>query len=87
LPAVDDSENARRAAAYVGHMHGGAKDSSVTLLHVISDPEKDYFAKIEEKQKGLEHYRQRVKTFLDQYRSRRSSQTTPWRAYSARRSS
>jgi nucleotide-binding universal stress UspA family protein len=68
LLAVDDSANARRAVAYVGHMLGGVKDSSVTLLHVISEPEEDYFAKIEEKQKWLEHYRQRVETFLDQYR-------------------
>jgi nucleotide-binding universal stress UspA family protein len=68
LLAVDDSENARRAVAYVAYMLGGVHDSSVTLLHVISEPEEDYFARIEEKQKWLEHYRQRAETFLEQYR-------------------
>jgi nucleotide-binding universal stress UspA family protein len=68
LLAVDDSENARRAVAYVAFMLGGIEDSRVTLLHVISEPEEDYFAKIEEKQKWLDQYRRRVETFLEQYR-------------------
>lgn len=35
LLAVDDSENARRAAAYVGRMLRDAKDAHITLLHVL----------------------------------------------------
>jgi len=69
LLAVDDSANARRAVAYVAYMLGGVENSRVTLLHVISEPEEDYFAKIEEKQKWLEQYRHRVEAVLEQYRS------------------
>jgi nucleotide-binding universal stress UspA family protein len=68
LLAVDDSENARRAVAYVAFMLGGMEGSRVTLLHVISEPEEDYFAQIEEKQKWLDQYRRRVETFLARYR-------------------
>jgi nucleotide-binding universal stress UspA family protein len=68
LLAVDDSANARRAVAYVAFMLGGLKKTSVTLLHVISEPEEDYFAKIEEKQEWLEQYRRRVDAFLEDYR-------------------
>jgi nucleotide-binding universal stress UspA family protein len=68
LLAVDDSANARRAVAYVAFMLGGLQGWRVTLLHVISEPEEDYFAKIEEKQKWLEEYRRRVDTFLERYR-------------------
>jgi nucleotide-binding universal stress UspA family protein len=68
LLAVDDSENARRAVAYVAFMLGRLKDSRVTLLHVISEPEEDYFAELEEKKIWLDQYRSRVETFLEQYR-------------------
>jgi nucleotide-binding universal stress UspA family protein len=68
LLAVDDSANARRAVAYVAFMLGGLKKTSVTLLHVISEPEEDYFTKIEEKQEWLEQYRRRVDAFLEDYR-------------------
>jgi nucleotide-binding universal stress UspA family protein len=68
LLAVDDSANSRRAVAYVAFMLGGVTNSKVTLLHVISEPEEDYFTKIEEKQKWIEQYRHRVEAFLEQYR-------------------
>jgi nucleotide-binding universal stress UspA family protein len=68
LLAVDDSENARRAVAYVAFMLGGAPDSSVTLLHVISEPEEDFFTGIKEKQDWLDQYRRRVEAFLERYR-------------------
>lgn len=68
LLAVDDSENARRAVAYVGYMLGGMPGASVTLLHVIAEPEEDYFARLEEKQQWLDQYRRRVDAFLEDYR-------------------
>jgi len=68
LLAVDDSENARRAVAYVAYMLGGIDGSRATLLHVISEPDEDYFGKAEEKKKWLDQYRRRVETFLEQYR-------------------
>ncbi len=61
LLAVDASENARRAAEYVGEIIGGAKDFEVTLLYVIRHAEKDIFpdeetwmAKKEEEKKEAE---------------------------------
>jgi len=68
LLAVDDSQNARRAVAYVAFMLGRVEGCRVTLLHVISEPEEDYFATIEEKQRWLEQYRRRIETRLEQYR-------------------
>jgi len=44
LIAVDESENARRAVSYVAQFLGGAKGFKVTILHVIPDPEEDYFS-------------------------------------------
>ena len=68
LLAVDDSANARRAVAYVGFMLGGLEGFRVTLLHVISVPEEDYFAQVEEKEKWLEDYRRRIESLLAEYR-------------------
>jgi nucleotide-binding universal stress UspA family protein len=68
LLAVDDSANARRAVAYVGFMLGGLEGFRVTLLHVISVPEEDYFARVEEKEKWLEDYRRKIESLLAEYR-------------------
>lgn len=68
LIAVDDSENARRAVDYAGIMLGGREGVSITLLHVISEPEEDYFARLEEKQKWLDQYRRRIAGVLEDYR-------------------
>jgi nucleotide-binding universal stress UspA family protein len=70
LLAVDDSENARRAVDYAGAMLGGREGFHVTLLHVISEPEEDYFPKLEEKQQWLEQYRRRITAVLEDYRRR-----------------
>ena len=40
---MDDSENAHRTVGYVGFMLGGLEGFRVTLLHVISLPEKEEF--------------------------------------------
>jgi nucleotide-binding universal stress UspA family protein len=68
LLAVDDSENARRAIAYVGFMLGGLEGFQVTLLHVISEPEEDYFERAEEKEKWLNDYRRKIESILAEYR-------------------
>jgi nucleotide-binding universal stress UspA family protein len=70
LLAVDDSENARRAVDYAGAMLGGRAGCRVTLLHVISEPEEDYFPKIEEKHQWLDQYRRRIEAVLEDYRRR-----------------
>jgi hypothetical protein len=43
LIGVDDSENSRRAVNYVGQMLTGAKKCKITLLHIIPEPEEDFF--------------------------------------------
>ena len=53
LIAVDESDNARRAVAYVGRLLKGAKDFNVLILHVIRQPEEDYFPDVAEKEKWL----------------------------------
>ncbi len=68
LIAVDDSENARRAVDYAGTMLGGREGVFITLLHVISEPEEDLFARVEEKQQWLDQYRRRISGVLEDYR-------------------
>jgi nucleotide-binding universal stress UspA family protein len=68
LIAVDASENARRAVAYVGWMLGGMQGFHVTLLHVIPEPEEDYFANESEKQAWLDGYRSKTDAVLQAYR-------------------
>ena len=43
LIAVDDSDNSRRAVHYVGFLLGKVDGVRATLLHVIPEPEEDYF--------------------------------------------
>ncbi len=68
LIAVDDSENALRAVTYVGQLLGGASNFKITLLHIIPDPEDDYFPSQEEKIKWLSHYKKKTDALLDDYR-------------------
>jgi len=70
LLAVDDSENAGRAVEYVASLLGGQEGFQVTLLHVISEPEEDYFPSAEEKARWLEQYRERIQAVLEGYRDR-----------------
>ena len=41
--AVDASENARRAVLYAGKLLAGLKGFKVFILHVICEPEEDFF--------------------------------------------
>ena len=43
LIAVDESENARRAVSYVGQLLAGVQGFKVLILHVIRQPEEDFF--------------------------------------------
>ncbi len=43
LIAADASENARRAASYVGEIIGTGKDFQVEILYVIRHPDRDLF--------------------------------------------
>ncbi|RZB34243.1 MAG: hypothetical protein SRB1_00011 [Desulfobacteraceae bacterium Eth-SRB1] len=68
LIAVDESENARRAVLYVAQLLEGAKDFRVTILHVINEPEEDYFPTTNEKEKWLSQYKKKVDKMLEAYR-------------------
>jgi len=68
LIAVDESENARRAVLYVAQLLEGAAGFSVTILHVINEPEEDYFPTTDEKEKWLSQYKEKIDKMLEDYR-------------------
>lgn len=68
LIAVDESENARRAVSYVGQLLGGLPGFKVSVLHVIPDPEEDYFPEQKEKENWLKRMKKRVDDMLEDYR-------------------
>ena len=68
LIAVDESDNARRAVSYVGQLLGGLPGFKVTVLHVVPEPEEDYFPTDAQKEAWLEHYKERIDALLEAYR-------------------
>ena len=68
LIAVDESENARRAVSYVGQLLGGLACFKVTILHVVPEPEEDYFPTTIQKEKWLTQYRQKTDAMLEDFR-------------------
>lgn len=67
--AVDESDNARRAVIYVGQILGGLPDFKVLILHVVPEPEEDYFPTRAEKEKWLNGYKKRIDVMLNDYRN------------------
>lgn len=68
LIAVDESENSGRAVSYVAQMLGNAPGIKVALLHVIPEPEEDYFEKPEEKEQWIEAYKKSLHVVMESYR-------------------
>lgn len=68
LLSVDESDNAARAVDYVGQLLAGMEPFRVTLLHVIPEPEEDYFRTEEEKQRWLEQYQEKMDNRMESYR-------------------
>jgi nucleotide-binding universal stress UspA family protein len=68
LIAVDESENARRAVSYVGQFLAVIKGFKVLILHVIRQPEEDYFPTSSEKDQWFGQYKLKVDTMLKDYR-------------------
>lgn len=68
LIAVDESENARRAVSYVGQLLAEIKGFKVLILHVIRQPEEDYFPTSSEKDQWLDQYKLKVDAMLKDYR-------------------
>lgn len=67
LIAVDESENARRAVAYVAKLLGGIGGFKVTVFHVISNPEEDFFEDQSHREQWLSAYFKRVEQMLKEY--------------------
>ena len=70
LIAADESENASRAVSYVGQMLAGVQGFKAIILHVISQPEEDFFSTAAEKDKWLGQYKLKVDAMLKNYRKR-----------------
>ncbi|MGD9974150.1 MAG: universal stress protein [Desulfatirhabdiaceae bacterium] len=69
LIAVDQSENAHRAVNYVARLLGGIGGGfRVAVLHVILEPESDFFATPEEKENWLATNTREVEEMLAEYR-------------------
>jgi len=68
LIAVDESNNARRAVSYVGQLLGGLVGFKVSILHVIPEPEEDYFPTSTEKEKWFTQHQKKVDIMLKGYR-------------------
>ena len=66
--AVDASENARRAVSYVGGLLGGMPGFKVTILHVVAEPEEDYFPTSVQKEEWLNRHRKEIDVLLEEYR-------------------
>jgi nucleotide-binding universal stress UspA family protein len=49
LIAVDESQSSRRAVSYVGDMLKDIGDFKILLLHIINEPEEDFFHLLKEK--------------------------------------
>ena len=68
LIAVDDSENARRAVSYVSQLLADLKGFKILILHVINQPEEDYFSTSAEKESWLSANQLKVDVMLEDYR-------------------
>jgi len=68
LISVDDSENSARAVAYTGQILAGGRDYKIILLHIIPDPEEDFFPSRSDQQRWLAHYREKMALQLEDYR-------------------
>jgi nucleotide-binding universal stress UspA family protein len=68
LIAVDDSENSSRAVNYVGQVLSGGQGYKTALLHIIPEPEEDYFPNRGDQQRWLTRYREKMTALLEEYR-------------------
>jgi len=65
--AVDGSANARRAVAHVAAVAACAQSVQIILLHIISEPDPDYFASAGDRLGWLAQRRIEAETFMADY--------------------
>jgi nucleotide-binding universal stress UspA family protein len=53
LIAVDESDSSRRAVSYVADMLKGIKAFNILLLHIINEPEEDFFPSAPERENWI----------------------------------
>jgi nucleotide-binding universal stress UspA family protein len=66
LIAVDESENSRRAVSYVGKLLEGMPSFKVMLLHIINEPDEDYFADDGERKRWIAEKQETADRVLDE---------------------
>lgn len=64
LIAIDESENARRAVSYVGQLLGGLEGFKILLLHVLPEPDEDFFQTEAEKDQWMKRRKEKVENVL-----------------------
>lgn len=69
LVAVDGSANARRAVAHVAAVAACAENVQIVLLHILSEPDPDYFASPAEGLDWLTRHRVEAEAFMEDYKS------------------
>jgi nucleotide-binding universal stress UspA family protein len=69
LIAVDESENARRAVSYVGQLLQGAEGFRIGIVHVVPEPDEDFFETHGERIAWIEKRRKKADVMLDDYRN------------------
>ncbi|WP_051328254.1 universal stress protein [Desulfatirhabdium butyrativorans] len=70
LLAVDNSENSQKAVSYVARLLGGIGGGfHITLLHLIIEPDTDYFPSEQERISWLKQHTTEVGALLEKYRS------------------
>jgi len=65
LIAVDESENSRRAVSYVAKLLEGIPRFKVMLLHIINEPEADFFADDTERERWMAEKQETAERLLD----------------------
>ncbi len=68
LVAVDGSANARRAVAHVAAVAACAESVQIILLHIISEPDPDYFSSAAERLDWLARHRMEAEAFMADYK-------------------
>jgi nucleotide-binding universal stress UspA family protein len=67
LIAVDDSENAIRSVRYCANFLRELNSPEVVLLHIIQEPDEDFFAEAGQKPRWLETVQAKADTMLRDY--------------------
>jgi nucleotide-binding universal stress UspA family protein len=70
LIAVDDSENSRRAVNYAARMLARVQGCKVSLLHIIPEPEEDFFPDLRDRNRWVERYQKKMTAVLETYRKK-----------------